>query len=93
MYGIEVSLEYDGIIPEAMECMEIPESLYVTFYHPPYVYNDINDTVMEEVDEMAWSWNPKEHGYEWNERSNPIYQRSNPEKYGYAICRPIKKIV
>lgn len=60
--------------------------------HFQYIYNDISDSVMEKVDEMAWNWNPEEHGYQWNDIENPIYQRSNPEKFGYAICRPIKVI-
>lgn len=89
-YGIEVPIKYNGAIPEGMECIEVSESLYNIFYHPTYVYKDINASVMSEVDEMAQNWNPKEHGYEWNEISNPIYQRSNPEKFGYEICRPIK---
>lgn len=73
-----------------MVCIEVPESAYVVFYHPQYNYNDINDSVMATVDEIASKWNPIESGYEWNEIKNPIYQRSNPENFGYAVCRPIK---
>lgn len=92
LYGIEVATGHCGEVPEQMQCIEVPESLYVVFYHPPYNYEDINDTVMGKVDEMAWTWDPEEHGYMWNEEENPIYQRSEPEKYGYAICRPVKRI-
>lgn len=89
-YGIEVPSDYNGDIPAGMECIEIPESLYVIFYHPTYDYNEVNAVVMDEVDKNARDWNPEEHGYEWNEISNPTYQRSDPEKYGYAICKPVR---
>lgn len=90
LYGIQVPDNYNEDVPKGMECIDIPESLYVVFYHPPYVYNDISDSVMTKVDELAWNFNPEEHGYNWNETLNPIYQRSNPEEFGYAIFRPIK---
>lgn len=91
-YGIQVPIDYSGEIPEGMECIEVPKSLYAIFSHPEYIYNDINDTVMDNVNEMAWNWNPKENGYEWNDNSNLIYQRSNPEEFGYAVYRPIELI-
>jgi len=46
---------------------------------------------MSTVNELAWNWNPEDSGYEWN-TENPIYQRSDPKNYGYAICRPIKPL-
>lgn len=91
MYGIEVHADYSGEIPEGMQCLEIPECEYIVFYHPAYIYEDINDSVMKKVNEKAWSFEPEKSGYVWN-TENPIYQRSEPENYGYAVCRPVRKI-
>ena len=84
-------LDYSGEIPEGMECTVVPESEYVVFYYPPYDYDENNPAVMSTVNELAWNWNPEDSGYEWN-TENPIYQRSDPENYGYAICRPVKPL-
>lgn len=91
MYGIEVPADFSGVIPEGMECLEIPESEYIVFYHPAYVYEDIAASVMKIVNEKARNFEPEKAGYRWN-IDNPTYERSNPENYGYAICRPVRKI-
>jgi len=89
LYGIEVPIDYRGEVPEGMECTVVSESEYVIFYYPPYNYEEENTAVMSTVNELAWNWNPEDSGYEWN-TENPIYQRSDPEDYGYAIYRPVK---
>lgn len=91
LYGIEVPEDYSGEVPEGMECIHVPESEYVVFYYPPYVYEENNCEVMSSVNELAWGWNPADYGYEWN-YERPIYQRSDPENYGYAVCRPVKPL-
>jgi AraC-like DNA-binding protein/predicted transcriptional regulator YdeE len=91
LYGIEVPIDYCGEVPEGMECTTIPESEYVVFYYPPYVFEENNDAVMSTVNDLAWSWNPVDSGFEWN-AENPIYQRCDPEKYGYAFCRPVRPL-
>lgn len=91
LYGIEVPIDYKGEVPEGMECSIISESEYIVFYYPPYVYEENNDVVMSTVNDLAWSWNPADSGCEWN-AENPIYQRSDPEKYGYAVCRPVRPL-
>lgn len=90
LYGIPVSLEYDGPIPEQMECREIPESEYLVFFHPPFDYLRDNGAVMRAVEEAAWNFDPKKMGYEWDEEVKQDYQRHFPEGYGYAVLRPVK---
>lgn len=91
LYGIPVSAEYDGVIPEGMECRDIPESEYLVFYHPPFDYLKDNDAVMGIVERAAWNFDPKQLGYEWDETDKQDYQRHFPEGYGYAVLRPVKK--
>ncbi|WP_432665525.1 AraC family transcriptional regulator [Wukongibacter baidiensis] len=91
-YGIPVSQDYDGEIPEGMECKEISSTEYIVFYHPPFDYLKDNDDVMKNVENIAWSFDPNPIGYAWDESKKQIYQRHFPELYGYAILRPVKKI-
>lgn len=91
LYGIPVSSEYDGPIPAGMECRDIPESEYLVFFHPPFNYLKDNGAVMRTVEEAASKFDPKEMGYEWDEKIKQDYQRHFPEGYGYAVLRPVKK--
>lgn len=91
LYGILVDLDYNGEIPSGMECREIPASEYLVFYHPPFDYLKDNGAVMRTVEEVAWNFDPKSMGYEWDEDTKQDYQRHYPEGYGYAVLRPVKK--
>lgn len=92
LYGIPVPLDYDGPVPEGMECRVIPESEYLVFHHPPFDYLRDNGPVMRAVEDMAWHFDPRTMGYEWDEETKQDYQRHFPEGYGYAVLRPIRKI-
>jgi hypothetical protein len=89
LYGIPVSADYSGEIPEGMECRDIPESEYLVFYHPPFDYLKDNGQVMNTVEQVAWNFDPKKMGYEWDEEAKQ--ERHYPEGYGYAVLRPVKK--
>ncbi|MBB6731495.1 helix-turn-helix domain-containing protein [Cohnella zeiphila] len=91
LYGIPVPPDYDGPIPEGMACREIPESEYLVFFHPPFDYLKDNGAVMSAVEEAAWSFDPQDMGYEWDEETKQDYQRHYPEGYGYAVLRPVRK--
>lgn len=91
-YGMIMPADYSGAIPEGMECIDIPESEYLVFFHPPFDYMRDNGKVMGIVESIAWNFNPKPLGYEWNEVECQDYQRHCPEVFGYAVMRPIKKI-
>lgn len=92
LYGIEVPPSYNGEVPKGMECFLIPESHYVVFHYQPYDYNNLESSVGEALSKAIKEWNPAEYGYEYNDDVNPTYQRHNPEKYGQAICRPVRKL-
>jgi AraC family transcriptional regulator len=90
MYGIDVPADYAGEVPEGMESLLIREAPYAVFHHPPYDYATMERSVGRALNKIIESWNPAEHGYEWD-KSLPTYQRHNPPKYGHAIVKPLKK--
>ncbi|MDT8717734.1 helix-turn-helix transcriptional regulator [Clostridium sp. 19966] len=92
LYGMLMPQNYSGEIPEGMECIDILESEYLVFYHPPFDYMRDNGKVMGIVESLAWNFDPAPLGYEWNEVCCQDYQRHYPEVLGYAILRPVKKI-
>lgn len=93
LYGIEVPSDYNAEVPEGMKCTLIPESLYVVFHHPPFDYENTAGDVHEALQKLMMDWDPNEHGYQYNDANNPTYQRHNPQIYGEAFFRPIKKLI
>lgn len=91
-YGFGVPVDYEGAIPEGFEIKSVPASDYLVFYHPPFDYLKDNEEVMGRVEELAWNFDPKTKGYEWNEEECQDYQRHNPEILGYEVLRPVRKL-
>lgn len=91
-YGFGVPEDYQGVIPEGFEIRKLPASDYLVFFHPPFDYLKDNGEAMGKVETLAWNYDPKTHGYEWNEEACNDYQRHYPEVIGYEVLRPVQKI-
>ena len=91
-YGLGVPIDYSGEIPAGFELREFPASDYFVFAYPAFNYLEENNAVMPAVERLAWGFKPEERGYEWNEEACLIYQRHYPEKLGYQILRPVRKM-
>ena len=103
-YGLGVSPDYSGEIPEGFEIKEFPGSYYAVFYHPAFDYLKDCGEVMSRVENLAWNYDIKRLGltdlnlgysdnrqkYNWNEDVCQCYQRHYPEMIGYEVLRPIK---
>jgi hypothetical protein len=93
-YGLGVSPDYDGEIPEGFSVKKFPGSYYLVFFHPPFDYLKDNNKVMEQVESLAWNYNIEKETfdsqrYQWNEEVCQDYQRHYPEVLGYEILRPV----
>ncbi len=91
-YGFGVPEDYQGVVPDGFEIRKIPASDYLVFFHPPFDYLKDCGEVMGRVERLAWNFDPKTEGYEWNEENCNDYQRHYPEVIGYEVLRPIRKI-
>lgn len=91
-YGFGVPEDYQGVIPDGFELRKLPASDYLVFFHPPFDYLKDNGAAMGKVETLAWNYDPKTNGCEWNEDSCNDYQRHYPEVIGYEVLRPVRKI-
>ena len=91
-YGFGVPVDYSGEVPEGFEIRTFPASYYQVFAHPRFDYLQDNGQVMKKVEKLAWSYDPTEKGWEWNEEFCQDYQRHYPEMIGYEILRPVKRM-
>ena len=91
-YGTGVPADYTGVVPPKFEIRDVPESYYLVFGHPKYDYLRDNAEVMKRVEDLAWNFDPRSMGYEWNETLCQDYQRHMWKDRGYQVLRPIKNL-
>lgn len=88
--GVEVELDYSGIIPEGFEIIELPASTYLLFRGEPFEEDDYEDAIGE-IWNAEKKYNPEFIGYEWDE-SNPRIQLEPIGERGYIELVPVKKL-
>jgi len=92
-YGAGVESGYSGKIPEGFELRgEFEGSYYLSFGHPPFDFSTENGEAMKRVEDLAWNFDPKPDGWEWNDEKCQSYQCHYPEGIGYWVLRPVKKM-
>lgn len=88
--GVEVELDYSGIIPEGFEIIELPASTYLLFRGEPFEEDDYEDAIGE-IWNAENKYDPGFIGYEWDE-SNPRIQLEPIGERGYIELVPVKKL-
>ena len=88
--GSEVDLDYDGIVPEGFEIIELPAADYLMFQGEPFEEDDYENAIRE-IWNAEKKYDPKIIGYQWDE-SNPRIQLEPIGTRGYIELVPVKKI-
>lgn len=70
--GVEVDVNYDGIVPEGFDVIKLPKAKYLMFQGEPFKEEDYC-TAIEEVQESVKKYDPSVIGYEWD-TDNPKIQ-------------------
>ncbi len=79
--GVEVSIDYDGIIPEGLDILELPGCKYLMFQGEPFEEEDYAKAI-EQVWHAIKKYDPAVIGYTWD-RSNPRIQLEPIGTRGY----------
>lgn len=91
--GVEVPLSYDGKIPDGIETLTLPSSIYMIFQSQPYEESDENMIeAINSVQKAIKEYNPELYGYEWAKDTSPKYQLSPIGERGYIEAVPVRKI-
>jgi AraC-like DNA-binding protein len=88
--GVEVPYDYQGIIPEGCELMELPESMIMIFQGEPYDDDNFREEVGQ-VMNFITKYDPSVYGYEYDEDGYRF--QYEPQGYrGYIEGRTVKKL-
>lgn len=87
--GVEVSADYDGVIPEGFDMITLPEAEYLMFQGEPFAEEDYCDAITA-VQTAMERYEPSVIGYRWD-HSNPRIQLEPRGERGYielkAVCK------
>ena len=87
--GCEVDLNYDGIVPEGFEIIELPAADYLMFQGEPFEEEDYEKAI-QEIWDAEQKYDPAIIGYQWDD-SNPRIQLEPIGTRGYIELVPVKK--
>ena len=88
--GVEVEMDYSGIVPDGFETITLPAAKYLMFRGEPFVEEDYK-TAIGEIWEAEKKYNPEFIGYEWDD-SNPRIQLEPRGERGYIELVPVRSI-
>ncbi len=87
--GVEVETEYNGVIPEGFDLIDLPASEYLLFRGEPFADEDFESAIAE-IQSAEKKYNPEFIGYEWDD-SNPRIQLEPIGDRGYIELMPVKR--
>lgn len=86
--GVEVPLEYEGVIPDGFDVIELPACKYLMFQGEPFLEEEYG-TAIQEVWDAEEKYDPSVIGYTWD-KENPRIQLEPIGRRGYIELVPIK---
>ena len=86
--GVEVDMNYDGIVPEGFDVIELPRTKYLMFQGEKFKEEDYCIAI-KEVQESIKKYDPSVIGYQWD-IENPKIQLEPIGERGYIELHPIK---
>jgi AraC-like DNA-binding protein len=87
--GVEVALDFDGVVPEGFDVITLPEADYLMFQGEPFLEADYIQAI-DGVQAAIKKYNPNSVGYEWD-TSNPRIQLEPIGARGYVELMAVKK--
>lgn len=87
--GVEVEADYNGIVPDGFEVIDLPAAAYLLFRGEPFEESDF-ESAIGEIWEAEKKYNPEFIGYEWDSE-NPRIQLEPIGERGYIELLPVKK--
>ena len=87
--GVEDEIDYNGIVPEGFEVINLPAAKYLLFRGEPFDQEDYVSAITE-IWDAEKKYNPEFIGFEWDD-SNPRIQLEPRGERGYIELVPVKE--
>ena len=90
--GVEVPLDYSGLIPEGFDIMVLPACKMMVFQGPPYD-DEYFEGAISNLWELMKSYDPKLYGFAWADEDGPRFQLEPMGYRGYIEARPVRSLL
>ena len=87
--GVEVSVEFNGVIPDGFEVIELPEAEYLQFQGEPFPEENYAEAI-QAVRKAMEKYNPAAIGFTWDE-TNPRIQLEPIGERGYIELKAVTR--
>ena len=87
--GVEVEADYNGVVPEGFEVIDLPAANYLLFRGEPFAQEDYAAAI-NEIWDAEKKYNPEFIGYEWDD-TNPRIQLEPRGERGYIELVPVRE--
>ncbi len=85
----DAPLDFDGIVPDGFDVIELPETQYMMFQGEPFAEEDYSDAISAVQCAMD-GYDPSVVGYVWND-DEPRIQLEPRGSRGYIELRAVKR--
>ena len=89
--GVEVPIDYCGIVPEGLEIITLPSCKMMVFQGEPFEDEDY-DIAIKNISKAISKYNPSLYGYEWATDKLPSFQMEPQGYRGYIEGHPVREI-
>ncbi len=89
--GVEVSIDYDGKIPQGFDIIELPACKLMVFQGEPYNDDNFREEVGAVMDAVS-RYNPESFGFKWADKLAPRIQLRPLGYRGYIEAKPVVSI-
>ena len=86
--GVEAAMDFNGLIPEGFDVIELPAAKYLMFQGEPFAEEDYCQAI-EAVQQSMNRYDPSVIGYRWDDE-NPRIQLEPIGSRGYIELRAVK---
>ena len=87
--GVEKEADFDGVIPEGFDTIDLPETTFLMFQGEPFEEENYGSAI-EALQTATSRYNPAANGYVWDD-SQPRIQLEPVGSRGYIELLPVKK--
>lgn len=91
-YGVRLSLDYSGPVPQPLQLMEVEEGEYIVFEHGPFDFETQNEAVEAKIEAAMKSFDYEAAGYELDTTPARVFYFYHDCARYWKYVRPVRRI-
>lgn len=90
--GVEVPADYEGVVPEGFDIMDLKPCKMMIFQGQPYEDDEAFEEAIYEVWDAIKKYKPETYGFKWADEDGPRFQLEPWGYRGYIEGKPVRQV-